>query len=140
MTYTNKTCVIYWQGDKHTRIVIIAIKSRSSAVISSFQDFEQEISVKTNFSLLVSMINSKHVYFYWGSFTLWTPQCIFLGGSGPPQPPRESTRLSKRCWNRHRCMEGCNRKTCLVTALNENRRYLLQLCCSNGLRILNTFF
>ena len=27
-----------------------------------------------------------------------------------------------------------------VTGLNENRRYLLQLCCSNGLRIMNTFF
>ena len=24
--------------------------------------------------------------------------------------------------------------------LNENGRYLLQLCCSNGLRIMNTFF
>ena len=27
-----------------------------------------------------------------------------------------------------------------VTGLNENARYLLQLCCSNGLRIINTFF
>ena len=27
-----------------------------------------------------------------------------------------------------------------VTGLNENRRYLLQLCCSNRLRIMNTFF
>ena len=27
-----------------------------------------------------------------------------------------------------------------VTGLNENARYLLQLCCSNGLRIMNTFF
>ena len=27
-----------------------------------------------------------------------------------------------------------------VTRLNENGRYLLQLCCSNGLRIMNTFF
>ena len=27
-----------------------------------------------------------------------------------------------------------------VTGLNENGKYLLQLCCSNGLRILNTFF
>ena len=27
-----------------------------------------------------------------------------------------------------------------VTGLNENRRYLLQLYCSNGLRIMNTFF
>ena len=27
-----------------------------------------------------------------------------------------------------------------VTGLNENRRCLLQLCCSNGLRIMNTFF
>ena len=27
-----------------------------------------------------------------------------------------------------------------VTELNENGRYLLQLCCSNGLRIMNTFF
>ena len=27
-----------------------------------------------------------------------------------------------------------------VTGLNENGKYLLQLCCSNGLRIMNTFF
>ena len=27
-----------------------------------------------------------------------------------------------------------------VTGLNENARYLLQLCCSNGFRIMNTFF
>ena len=27
-----------------------------------------------------------------------------------------------------------------VTGLNENGRFLLQLCCSNGLRIINTFF
>ena len=27
-----------------------------------------------------------------------------------------------------------------VTGLNENGRYLLPLCCSNGLRIMNTFF
>ena len=27
-----------------------------------------------------------------------------------------------------------------VTGLNENGRYLLQLCCSNGLCIMNTFF
>ena len=27
-----------------------------------------------------------------------------------------------------------------VTALNENGSYLLQLCCSNGLRIMNRFF
>ena len=27
-----------------------------------------------------------------------------------------------------------------VTGLNENGRYLLQPCCSNGLRIMNTFF
>ena len=27
-----------------------------------------------------------------------------------------------------------------VTGLNENGSYLLQLCCSNGLRIMNTFF
>ena len=27
-----------------------------------------------------------------------------------------------------------------VTGLNENGRYLLQLCCSNGFRIMNTFF
>ena len=26
------------------------------------------------------------------------------------------------------------------TGLNENGRYLFQLCCSNGLRIMNTFF
>ena len=38
---------MYWLGDKHTHIVIIAIKSRPSAVICSFQDFEQEKSVKT---------------------------------------------------------------------------------------------
>ena len=27
-----------------------------------------------------------------------------------------------------------------VTGMNENGRYLLQLCCSNGLCIMNTFF
>ena len=27
-----------------------------------------------------------------------------------------------------------------VTGLNKSGRYLLQLCCSNGLRIMNTFF
>ena len=27
-----------------------------------------------------------------------------------------------------------------VTGLNENGRYLMQLCCNNGLRIMNTFF
>ena len=27
-----------------------------------------------------------------------------------------------------------------VTRLNENGSYLLQLCCSNGFRIMNTFF
>ena len=27
-----------------------------------------------------------------------------------------------------------------VTGLNESGWYLLQLCCSNGLRIMNTFF
>ena len=27
-----------------------------------------------------------------------------------------------------------------VTGLNENERYLWQLCCSNGLRFMNTFF
>ena len=27
-----------------------------------------------------------------------------------------------------------------VTGLNENEWYLLQLCCSNGLHIMNTFF
>ena len=27
-----------------------------------------------------------------------------------------------------------------VSGMNKNRRYLLQLCCSNGLRIMNTFF
>ena len=27
-----------------------------------------------------------------------------------------------------------------VTELNENKRYLLQLCCSYGLRFMNTFF
>ena len=27
-----------------------------------------------------------------------------------------------------------------VTGLNENRKYLLQICCSNGLLIMDTFF
>ena len=27
-----------------------------------------------------------------------------------------------------------------ISDLNENGRYLLQLCCSNGLRIMNAFF
>ena len=40
------------------------------------------------------MTNSKHVHLYWGGPLLFgPPQCIFLGGSGPPRPPRESTRL-----------------------------------------------
>ena len=40
------------------------------------------------------MIDSRHVYFYWGGLLLFgPPQCISLGGSGPPDPPRESTRL-----------------------------------------------
>ena len=59
-------------------------------MICSFQDFEQEkICQDRNFILLVSMINSKHVYFYWGgSFTLWTPPMhIFWGVQTPPTPP-----------------------------------------------------
>ena len=46
--YANKSCAIYWLGDKHTRIMVnIIIKSCPSAVIYNFQDFEQEKSVKT---------------------------------------------------------------------------------------------
>ena len=48
MTYTNKNCAKFRPDDKHTRIIVnIIIKSWPSAVIYSFQDFEQEKSVKT---------------------------------------------------------------------------------------------
>ena len=34
------------------------------------------------------MINSRHVYFYWGGPLLFgPPQCISLGGPDPPTPP-----------------------------------------------------
>ena len=42
VTYKNKNCAIYWLGDKHNRIAIINVKTLPSAVICSFQDFEQE--------------------------------------------------------------------------------------------------
>ena len=35
--------------------------------------------------------------------------------------------------------KGVNQKHGII-GLNENGRYLLQLCCSNGFRIMNTFF
>ena len=38
---------MYWLGDKHTRILIIAKKSWTSTVICSFQDFKHKKSVKT---------------------------------------------------------------------------------------------
>ena len=38
---------MYWLGDRRTRFAIIILKSLHSAVIYSFQDFEQEKSVKT---------------------------------------------------------------------------------------------
>ena len=67
MTYTNKSCAIYWLGDKHARVIVnIIMKSWPSSVIYSFQDFEQEKSVKTNVISLVFVINSKHVHFYSG--------------------------------------------------------------------------
>ena len=51
MTFTNKNCAKYRLDDKHTRIIVnIIIKSGPSAVIHSFQDFEQEKSVKREMS------------------------------------------------------------------------------------------
>ena len=48
VTYTNKNCAKFRLDDKHTCIIVnIIIKSWTSAVIDSFQDFEQEKSVKT---------------------------------------------------------------------------------------------
>ena len=48
VTHTNKNCAKFRLDDKHTRIMAnIIIKSWPSAVIYSFQDFEQEKSVKT---------------------------------------------------------------------------------------------
>ena len=37
--------------------------------------------------LLVFMINSKHVYFYWGVLYFLDPPIHIFGGSGPPRPP-----------------------------------------------------
>ena len=57
------------------------------ALQCSFQEFlSMKIYQNRNVILLVFMINSEHVHFYWGSFTLWTPQCISLGGPDPPPP------------------------------------------------------
>ena len=45
------------------------------------------ISQDRNFILLVSMINRKHVYFYWGGPLLFGPPNAYLWGSGPPPTP-----------------------------------------------------
>ena len=82
-------------GDKHIRIVIIVIKSGPSAVICSFQDFEQEKSVKTEI-FLASMINSKHVYLG-GSLLFGPPNAYFLGSLDPPPPPPPGNR---RAWQK----------------------------------------
>ena len=76
MAYTNKTCAIYWLGNKHTRIIVnIIIKSWPSAVMYSFQYFEQEKSVKTEMYFI--SIHDKQ------------QTCSFLLGGpllfGPPQ-------------------------------------------------------
>ena len=48
VTFPNKNCAKFRLDYKHTRIIVnIIIKSWPSAVIYSFQDFEQEKSVKT---------------------------------------------------------------------------------------------
>ena len=67
---------------------MIVVKSWPRAVTCSFQDFEREKSVKENIIFLVFMINSKHVHFYWGSFTPCPPQCISLGDPDPPESMR----------------------------------------------------
>ena len=46
-------------------------------------------------------------HFYWGSFTLWTPQCIFLRVPDPPTPPPPGNRracygLFRPSWNDRR--------------------------------------
>ena len=43
------------------------------------------------------------------------------------------------CWERCRCMKGCDWPTWWCWR-NDNRRLLLQLRCSNALCIMNTFF
>ena len=89
MTYTNKTCAIYWLDDKHTRIVIMALKSRLSAAICSFQDYEQEKNLSRQKFYFASIHDKKQTcLFLLGRFlySLDPPQCIFLGGSGPPTP------------------------------------------------------
>ena len=58
--------------------------------------------------------------------------------------PTESTVLMEDDFNAHVGTDTDTWKSMIgkhgVTGLNENERYLLQLCCSNGLRIMNTFF
>ena len=56
-------------------------------MICSFQDFEKKTSQDRYFTLLVSMINSKHVHFYRRSFTLWTPPMHIFGGVRTPLNP-----------------------------------------------------
>ena len=59
------------------------------------------------------------------------------------RPPTESTVLM-RDFNAHVETDTDTWKGVIgkyvVTGLNENERYLLQLCCSNGLRMMNTVF
>ena len=70
----------------HTRIAIIVMKSRPSAVICIFQDSEQKEFDKTIVILLVFMINSKHVPFLLmrGPLLFKSLHCIVFWGSGSP--------------------------------------------------------
>ena len=68
----------------HTRIAIIVMKCRPSAVICIFQDSEQKEFDNTNVILLVFMIKSKHVPFLLmgGPLLFKSLQCIVFWGSG----------------------------------------------------------
>ena len=87
MTYTNKTCAIYWLGVKHTPTVIIAIKSKPSAVICSFQDFEQKNPSRQKF-YFVSIHDKQQTcsFLLGGPLLLVPPQYISLGGPDPLNP------------------------------------------------------
>ena len=57
-------------------------------MICNFQAFEQEKSIKTEMLfMLVFMLNSKHVHFYWESlYSLYPSQWISLEGFNLPDP------------------------------------------------------
>ena len=65
------------------------------------------------------MIDSRHIYFYWGGPLLFgPPQCIFLGGPDPPDPPG----------NRRACLP-CNTLIILYYSLiHTHLHYALPLC------------